>query len=797
MATGAGTMPAHQQQTFNNIFSGIQPPVTKRLQSEPSVSRLTDQLAKQLKSDAQTALGIDNERYVYKGTGFKPHFATCPSMLSVTVPTYQQRSAWLSTVSKSDSISRLPTLANRLGTLRIKKVFAGIIDSVLADFVGWSYGGVYHDEVRAHLRFWIEHILASYVKIFLYSCDAGTFRVERVPSPTQSDLENWHAMAMRRLYDLRADELFDMAVDWPKTSAGVDDLRLFLGTPQSRLYVIEKFGKSLQTRLLHPGASTVEILRIYVSIIRASRRLDPRGVLLGRVSARLRQYLRERDDTVRVVVAGLLSDVPADPDEHTVDQANSDILSELAWELQHRDPGASKHGSGLDWNNMSWVPDPVDAAPDNLTTRGAKQSDVIGSIISLFESKEVFVKELQNVLAERLLRNKDDYDQETSVIEHLKIRFGDTALQACEVMLRDVLDSRRLDAIIRRDQGLHVLAGRKAKGDNKEPEVHAKILSRLFWPALPGLTGTTMGAGLMFGADDDDDEEKFRPPVAIAHQRHLYEKGFEALKQTRKLSWNDTLGQVDIEITFADGRTYTDEVLPYQAGVIYAFQDDNDDDELAEKGENESKSKFKMSASSKKPATSKTIQELSSDLHLSPALIRSACLLFVSKKVLTTHPSNPDLFTVLEYLPPQPTNTSTAIDPSTQNPSTNPNLQLSSSPSSHPHPPQNPAAVGPAPSDLTLAQAEAASTRAAELAAAAAAREAESREKKAKLAVYQQFVVAMLTNQGAMPLPRIQMMLGIVVPGGFPFSADELRELLAGMVRDGVVENAGGIYKKR
>ena len=43
-----------------------------------------------------------------------------------------------------------------------------------------------------------------------------------------------------------------------------------------------------------------------------------------------------------------------------------------------------------------------------------------------------------------------------------------------------------------------------------------------------------------------------------------------------------------------------------------------------------------------------------------------------------------------------------------------------------------------------------------------------------------------------MPLARIKMMLGIVVPGGFTLTEEELRELLAGMVGEGRVEKTGG-----
>ena len=85
---------------------------------------------------------------------------------------------------------------------------------------------------------------------------------------------------------------------------------------------------------------------------------------------------------------------------------------------------------------------------------------------------------------------------------------------------------------------------------------------------------------------------------------------------------------------------------------------------------------------------------------------------------------------------------------------------------------------------------------AAEEAAAAAAKESAEAAAMEKMNLYWQFIVGMLTNQGAMPLQRIVMMLKIVVPGGFPFSNEELREFLAGMVSRGKLEIvSGGNYK--
>ena len=57
---------------------------------------------------------------------------------------------------------------------------------------------------------------------------------------------------------------------------------------------------------------------------------------------------------------------------------------------------------------------------------------------------------MQTLLADRLIQNRKNYDQEITVLEILKVRFGDSALQACEVMLRDISDSRRLNISVQK-----------------------------------------------------------------------------------------------------------------------------------------------------------------------------------------------------------------------------------------------------------------------------------------------------------------------------------------------------------
>ncbi|KAI2965587.1 hypothetical protein CBS147323_5759 [Aspergillus niger] len=617
-----------------------------------------------------------------------------------------------------------------MGGDKAQKVFASVMDTMLSEFIRAAYTGQWEGPslVVQHLRHWIENVFARLVVQVLAIINTPESGVREPDSldVNLSDVEKWQEIGISRLGALRAGELFDIIVEWPASSGAIEDLRHFTTYPAARSHLTHSFIAVLNQRLLHPGASTVEILQVYISIIRAFNLLDPKGVLLDRIARPIRRYLRDRDDTVKVIVGGLLSD-PTDADGQTA--SHTDTLVELSAELTKAHQNSLRADSGeLDWDDMNWVPDPVDAAPDY---RKSKTSDVIGSLISLFESKEMFVKEMQNMLGERLLQKRADFDQEMSVLELLKVRFGDNALQACEVMLRDIFDSRRVDAVIRNDQGLSgkrkaaplpvTPDGRRAPEDEEDmPELHAKILSHFFWPEIQGL--------------------EFNVPEEISSLQQRYAQGFGSLKQSRKLTWLNGLGQVTVELDLED-RVFMDEVTTWQATVIYAFNSESDE------------------------AVTKTTDELAGELGMSTALVRSACLFWVSKRILVE--TQRDTFRVLEVLPSEEGDASGG----------EPGL--------------------PGAGDAEDQSAETAQAAAeADAAAAAAAKETAEAAAMEKMNLYWQFIVGMLTNQGAMPLQRIVMMLKIAVPGGFPYSNEELREFLAGMVSKGKLEIiSGGNYK--
>ncbi|KAL0385821.1 UNVERIFIED_CONTAM: Anaphase-promoting complex subunit [Sesamum radiatum] len=134
---------------------------------------------------------------------------------------------------------------------------------------------------------------------------------------------------------------------------------------------------------------------------------------------------------------------------------------------------------------LSWEPDPVEA--DSLKGgRYRRKVDILGMIVSIIGSKDQLVNEYRVMLAEKLL-NKSDYDIDSEIrtLELLKIHFGESSMQKCEIMLNDLIDSKRTNTNIKATLKLQP----QPVADVEEHELsldnlNATIISSNFWPPI-------------------------------------------------------------------------------------------------------------------------------------------------------------------------------------------------------------------------------------------------------------------------------------------------------------------------
>ncbi|KAI5846684.1 hypothetical protein BZA05DRAFT_447326 [Tricharina praecox] len=522
------------------------------------------------------------------------------------------------------------------GGRRGERVFAEVINTLITMYICQTFAQRWGSPSIAgrELEDWVENTLARLIVDILFCTTvndldgAGDVRLDKL-SPRESlrvtresidkrrrggmdldfvrtmeeeqkrrreDLETWKKIAIGRLGRLRVNELFDIIVDWPQSLGGVEDLKTYISTPQTRAHLTATFSAALSARILHPAAATSDVLGAYVRLIRAFTVLDPRGVLLDRVSKWIRRYLREREDTVRVIVRGIMSESLVGPD---IEEG----LSELATELGKGIPALNATSGGLeemDYDDMNWVPDPIDAGPEFRRNKGL---DVVGSLITLYESKEVWLKEVQNILSARLLAEPVyDFHKEIRTIELLKLRFGEPPTQNCDVMLKDMRDSKRQDSVIR-----EMARSTAPLAFGQLPPFHAKVLSHLFWPELK--------------------QDEFRLPPVITQAMKAYQEGFERLKKKRKLEWLLSQGTAALEIELEDRVIVVPDATPAQAAVIHAF---NDNDSLDDE-----------------PRTM-AFEQLEQELNMPASLLRPALAFWTDKVVLREDP--PGWYTVLESL---------------------------------------------------------------------------------------------------------------------------------------------------
>lgn len=535
---------------------------------------------------------------------------------------------------------------------------------------------------------------------------------------------------------------------------------------EAKVLTATSFSQQLNRRLLHAGVTTSELLSIYINVIMVFKTLDPRGVLLDKVAAPLRAYLRLRDDTVRIIAASFLADV----DENgRVANPSDDLCSDLAHEINLSEGQApqSDH-KGLDWDDMEWMPDPIDAGPDY---KKSKSEDVMSFMLTLFEQGD-FIKEMQSLLGERLLSvgyDDTELEKEIRLVQLFKTRFGADRLQSCEVMLRDIQDSRRINKALRpkddfptaqevyaalpqqgiRSQDLikkfHTrvpltdVAGKKfvallksvAIADSENdllyplPELpvvespdhgslptafYTQILSSFFWPSLR--------------------EDEFAVPPPISAMQKSFEEDFERVKNLRKLHWLSALGKATVELELEDRTLKLEGVQTWQASVIYAFQEGSEDG--AGTG-----------------SATRSVQELEESLSMDELLVRNALAFWTGHRVLVE--TETDVFTVLEKLP------SAGEE------------------------------AGAAASAPVTIQADTAIS-------AVKSQDAVLQDNKP---MYEMFIVGMLTNGGAMDVARVTMMMKMVVPGGYNYGEDETKWLLSSLEEQGRVVLSGNTYSMK
>ncbi|XP_065067924.1 anaphase-promoting complex subunit 2-like isoform X2 [Rhopilema esculentum] len=410
---------------------------------------------------------------------------------------------------------------------------AAVIYSQMKEYLEGLCKDEFHKHFLVEAMQWVEDQIISWLRLVIGDInDQG--------DSLESDLlsvESWRPKLeyfLCKVYaELRIAQLFEIIVEFPESLPSIEDLRECLEKTESRSLLTKSLKEAFRNRLLQAAVNTVDILTQYISTIRALRALEPSGVILENVCEPLREYLRTREDTIRCIIMSL-----TDQDSGT-DLAEELIASEPV-------PIDVVDDADSDSDGEDWMPEPVDA-DIGMSSKSQRTSDIISMLVNIYGSKDLFVSEYRALLADRIFSSYSyDVTNERRYLELLKRRFGEVYLHFCDIMLKDVQDSQRMNRHIK-DQ--------LAKKDDEtvsDVDFDAFILSSVYWPVFK--------------------EDQVTAPPEIESVMKSYTKEFETLKGMRTLQWVGHLGEVELDIELEDG-TKSFKVNPGQATIIMLFQD--------------------------------------------------------------------------------------------------------------------------------------------------------------------------------------------------------------------------------
>lgn len=430
-----------------------------------------------------------------------------------------------------------------------EEVFTEILYSRISDRIQAMSSGQFETPQLGRVVGWSERCILPWLRLLLREA-------ETEPGGGDAEYTQWKTRLQFFMFEtfgsLRIKEMFDIIVEYPDSMPALKDLKASLTKTHQYSQLASSVSDACCKRLLHAGANTGDIISTYISTIKALHELDPTGMTIATVSRSIQQYLRDRQDTVRCIVMGLTDDTSselfeelrksgaeegrwrpkqADWDEGADDEEDDDCLARVA------NPGSAA---------SQWMPEPIAAGPSTAYHKGS--IDIIGMLVDIYGSTDLFLNEYRVLLSDKLLAlTTYEIDKELHNVELLKLRFGEASLHGCEVMLKDLGDSKRLDAYVHNESAKH--------SDEAQVQgwLDSKILSAAFWPPLP--------------------QDAMTMHDSVAHHFNAYAKFYSLLKKPRSLKWKPTCGVVKLTITFDDGRQVPFTVSPVHANIILHFQE--------------------------------------------------------------------------------------------------------------------------------------------------------------------------------------------------------------------------------
>lgn len=330
------------------------------------------------------------------------------------------------------------------------------------------------------------------------------------------------------------DKMFEIVLEFPDTKASISDLSdCILKIPQLKSDLEVQVKSQLLKQIVHCSKATDGILLVYINLTKVMKILFPSMEILESVSDPIKKELRKRSDTFKCIIKTIAEDEEL--------YALLDIKQKSVKEQDEFSSDEDELGA------FEWQPIPRSALR-NVISALNKRSDIVSMLINIYGSQEQFMEEYRIHLSKKLVNNTEfDVVVEIKDLEMLKKRFGEANLHKCEVMIQDVLSSKRINSFIHEEA--------KQEDFMSLKKLDFLIISSYFWPI-------------------EENEFKFKLPEKLEKSFQEYSDRYNIVKASRKLKFHEQLGSVTLTLEFESGSKTWTGVSPLHAAIITLFDEE-------------------------------------------------------------------------------------------------------------------------------------------------------------------------------------------------------------------------------
>lgn len=282
----------------------------------------------------------------------------------------------------------------------------------------------------------------------------------------------------------------------------------------------------IKSRLLTPGVTTMNILSTYFHIVETLTIIDEDMLSFKQVTTPVKKFLLQRVDLINCILTFWKQDPKL--------IVNSQIMSQPRLEhhpsLQIPISAEEMHHLSSDDENEEINVRHIKRSSNQSRVR-YKVSDPTKILVDLYGSEEGFLEEYQNDLATKYLLDKDiDAKNMAMEIEIVKKRFGEYNLSRCDVLTKDVKDSKRISKCWSKEIRHDVSHGKRFF-NLKNENFSTLIASTGYWPV-------------------DNHDPLFQMPKTMTRTLENFENVYKVRNPNKKLKYHQNLGSVTIDLDF-------------------------------------------------------------------------------------------------------------------------------------------------------------------------------------------------------------------------------------------------------